>query len=798
MAERVGKYWLEGLIGSGASGAVYFARDVELGRPVAIKALAPALLESGLAQFRHEAQVMARVEHPNCVRVFALEEEDGRAYLVCELVEGASLRGVMAKSRRLTPEQALGVLAGSLAGLAHAHSLGLAHRDVKPENVLVDLEGTSKLADFGQAMAVGAGAPPGLAGTPAYMAPEALAAPVAVSGDLYACGVMLYELLTGGLPFETVEPLALLRRKATEPPPDPRRARRDLPEPVAALVRDSMAIDPAARPQSAEVFAARLEAAAAAGYGADWHSRASIRALAAAAAGVAALAGGLIAGGASAAAAGTDVAAGSVGAAGGAGAGGSAGSVGAAGGAGAGGSAVGAGAGGSAGGAGAAGAGGSTGSASTTAKAKPASGRSGPLGVPLSLLAAGVAGLLLIGGAGGYYLLNRDGGSAAAINGALAGSFGPPPPVTLGELPASSRAGTPSFTSLSGGRVVEVTTLAGPRDVGLGFAFCNSFTCGNSDNVDCVGNLYIPAFASSIHYSMTIGKVTGWTLERVLVTAGQAPGSTSAYAYTDAAGGSTAPGLLAAPARISANGAELDFPIPPAQALKAHYRPQFQRVCGFTQPELIAFQARYGTVYHNPYPYITVILSWTRAGGDVAGLTQAVGIDGQASDVPVKVAGAGPASRGFTAYRQDDARWATTRAGTSTYASSGTVPAAVASLLNGFGKGGDPVRVGAALERAGAWKPGGAATWAALGAYLADQGLTPAGADLPAAAAAATQGVPSLVGYTSSGGRESALVITGYDSGRDRFQVLDPARGRVEMRWDDLAAGNPWILEVGG
>jgi eukaryotic-like serine/threonine-protein kinase len=144
--ERVGRYLFRSRIGSGSGGTVYLALEPDLERWVAVKQLAPELASDAgsLQRFREEAQTMARLNHPNCVRVFDFFEQDGNSYLVSEFVDGASLREVLQEAKELTPQQALGGLKGALMGLGHAHSLGLVHRDIKPENLLCDRQGTSK------------------------------------------------------------------------------------------------------------------------------------------------------------------------------------------------------------------------------------------------------------------------------------------------------------------------------------------------------------------------------------------------------------------------------------------------------------------------------------------------------------------------------------------------------------------------------------------------------------------------------------------------------------------------------
>ena len=307
MEERIGRYLLQGKIGSGSTGTVYLAVEPDLERRVAVKQLAPQLAGDPefLRRFRDEARTMAHLNHPNCVKVFDFFEEGGSSYLVCEYVDGASLREVLDQAKKLSPRQALGVLKGALLGLAHAHSLGLVHRDIKPENLLCDRQGTSKLADFGLTTSSTEQEAPSQ-GSPLYMSPEqAKGGPVDQRSDIYSCGAVLFELLTGQPPFVADSRLAVMHMHATEPVPDPRQFNRGLPAAVAQLVIGAMAKDPGDRPQSAEEFLALLEQAAKTTYGAGWETGASIAGLTAAAISAGAAAG---AAGTSAAVVGTQVA----------------------------------------------------------------------------------------------------------------------------------------------------------------------------------------------------------------------------------------------------------------------------------------------------------------------------------------------------------------------------------------------------------------------------------------------------------------------------------------------------------
>jgi hypothetical protein len=295
VAEGWAKYDSQGEIGRGASGRVFRAYDKGNRRQVAIKELAPALTgEPGYVErVAAEARLLATVNSPNCVRVYEYFQQDGRHFIVEELVDGVSLHTAIQHSGRLAPEQSLGVLKGILSGLGFAHSQGVLHRDLKPGNVLIDRAGIPRLTDFDQAPVVGGpGAVGGVAhGTPAYMSPEvARGLPFDHRSDLYSAGVTLYELLTGRLPYLAATAAETMRMHLEAPVPDPRDVVPDLPEDVAFLVGRAMTKDPATRPQSALEMYNELASAAAAGYGPGWEAKSAMGPMvAAAAAGAAAL-----------------------------------------------------------------------------------------------------------------------------------------------------------------------------------------------------------------------------------------------------------------------------------------------------------------------------------------------------------------------------------------------------------------------------------------------------------------------------------------------------------------------------
>jgi eukaryotic-like serine/threonine-protein kinase len=256
-------------LGSGGFGDVVLARHDASGTLVAIKYLRPELLSDPefAGSFRAEAAVLASLDDPNVVRLYEYAESPGGAAIVMELVEGVSLREMLARQGRTTAEAALVVLQGSLLGLAAAHRRGVVHRDYKPENVLVAGDGASKLTDFG--IAVRAGDSPVPAGTLAYAPPEQFAgAPATPAGDVYAATATFYECLAGHPPFSGTTAEALLYQHLSGPVPlEP------VPGPLRPLVEAGMAKDPGRRPADAGALVAGLRAMAAGAYGPDWEQR---------------------------------------------------------------------------------------------------------------------------------------------------------------------------------------------------------------------------------------------------------------------------------------------------------------------------------------------------------------------------------------------------------------------------------------------------------------------------------------------------------------------------------------------
>ncbi|GAA1279396.1 hypothetical protein GCM10009677_37320 [Sphaerisporangium rubeum] len=262
-------YREERVLGTGGSGRVVLATYEETGAHVAIKYLSDELRSDPrfLAAFRDEARTMVEIDNPNIVRFYEYVESPFGAAIVMELVDGVALRRVLLEHGSTSPEAALVVLKGSLLGLSAAHAAGIVHRDYKPENVLVQADGVSKLADFG--IATPAGVPGSPAGTPTYMAPEQWnGGPASPATDVYAATCVFYECLTGRKPYRADTPVALAHQHLNAGIPVDA-----VPASVRTLVARGLAKHPADRPATAQAFVGELETAARAAYGQDWEQR---------------------------------------------------------------------------------------------------------------------------------------------------------------------------------------------------------------------------------------------------------------------------------------------------------------------------------------------------------------------------------------------------------------------------------------------------------------------------------------------------------------------------------------------
>jgi serine/threonine-protein kinase len=246
------RYELLGLLGSGGMGNVYRARDVELDELVALKVLLPQLVSApgALDRFRREVKLARKVTHPNVARVFDIGEHGGDRILTMELVEGESLGARLHRDGRLPIRTAVEIARAICAGVGAAHAAGVVHRDLKPDNVLLEKTGRVVVTDFGIARAAAEGQrTAGIVGTPAYMAPEQIDERVTVDhrADQYALGAVLYEMLVGEPAWKGESLWALAAARLVEPPPDPRAKRPEIDLPLAAVVTRAMARAPEQR-----------------------------------------------------------------------------------------------------------------------------------------------------------------------------------------------------------------------------------------------------------------------------------------------------------------------------------------------------------------------------------------------------------------------------------------------------------------------------------------------------------------------------------------------------------------------
>ena len=253
VGRQLGIYDINAFLGKGGMARVYRAKHLMLERPCAIKVLNPQLVERNpeyIDMFLSEARAAASLVHPNVVTIHTIGHDDGLHYIEMEYVLGRSLQRFIESAGQPDPTQATNFMVQISSALAEAHRMGMIHRDLKPANVLVTSSAMAKLADFGLAKrVVGSGrssrSSPLLSGTPHYMAPELFdGQPADKRSDVYAMGVTYFYLLTGRLPFVDQSFTDLAIRHATDPVPDIREIRRDVPDEAVSVVLTCMAKDP--------------------------------------------------------------------------------------------------------------------------------------------------------------------------------------------------------------------------------------------------------------------------------------------------------------------------------------------------------------------------------------------------------------------------------------------------------------------------------------------------------------------------------------------------------------------------
>jgi hypothetical protein len=290
VAEALGTaYTLEGEIGRGGMGVVYRARDEQLKRRVAIKVLPPELAfqQDIRERFKREAQTAGQLLHPHIVPIYSVGEAKGIVFFVMGYVDGESVAGRVKRKGPLPPEEARRIMKESADALSAAHAVSVVHRDIKPDNILLEgTRGRVMVTDFGIAKALSQGSGATLTGagvaigTPAFMSPEQAAGEKEIDGrsDLYSLGIVTYQMLAGELPFNAPTVAGILMKQITEPAPDIRRTRPDVPEDLALAVARCLEKDPENRWPTADALRRALESRTVTGYrptGTSWRAGAA-------------------------------------------------------------------------------------------------------------------------------------------------------------------------------------------------------------------------------------------------------------------------------------------------------------------------------------------------------------------------------------------------------------------------------------------------------------------------------------------------------------------------------------------
>jgi serine/threonine-protein kinase len=259
-----GRYRVTGRLGSGGMADVYAAEDLQLGRRVALKLLYRRFAEDAefVERFRREASSAAGLQHPNVVSIYDRGETDGTSYIAMELIDGRTLKQVVAQDGPLDPARAVALIEQVLRAARFAHRRGIIHRDLKPHNVMVDAEDRAKVTDFGIARAGASDMTQtgSIMGTAQYLSPEqAQGLPVNATADLYSIGIMLYELLTGTIPFDGESAVTIALKQVSEPPVPPSALRPGIPPALEAVVLRALEKEPARRFADADEFLTALE-----------------------------------------------------------------------------------------------------------------------------------------------------------------------------------------------------------------------------------------------------------------------------------------------------------------------------------------------------------------------------------------------------------------------------------------------------------------------------------------------------------------------------------------------------------
>jgi serine/threonine-protein kinase len=278
LADALGDaYTIEGEVGRGGMGVVYRATDNRLQRRVAIKVLPPELAfqQDIRERFTREAQTAARLSHPHIVPIHTVGDGQGLVYFVMGYVDGESVGARLKRRGKLPPDEARRIMKETADALSAAHAVSVIHRDIKPDNILLEgTRGRVMVTDFGIAKALSSSSGATLTGagvaigTPSFMSPEQAAGEREIDGrsDLYSLGIVSYQMLTGELPFQAPTVAGILMKQITEPAPDLRIQRRDVPEDLALAVSRCLEKEPENRGPTGDALRRALESRTVTGY----------------------------------------------------------------------------------------------------------------------------------------------------------------------------------------------------------------------------------------------------------------------------------------------------------------------------------------------------------------------------------------------------------------------------------------------------------------------------------------------------------------------------------------------------
>ena len=260
---KVGSMILTGVLGEGTGSIVYRAEDRVLGRSVALKVVKPHDGQTpGQQSGIDEARSLLLIDHPNVVKVYAIDTRRGQPCIIMELLPGGSLKDVLERGERLSERQTLQVAIDVARGLAETNRRGLLHLDVKPGNIMFDAQGRAKVLDFGFAAVTIEDRPGEIIGTPYYVAPELIRRdPADFRADVYSLGATLYHVLTGRPPFEDTSIRKLIVARLKQPPPDARALRPDVSARTAQLLVRMMGIEPSERHRNYMELISEMETA---------------------------------------------------------------------------------------------------------------------------------------------------------------------------------------------------------------------------------------------------------------------------------------------------------------------------------------------------------------------------------------------------------------------------------------------------------------------------------------------------------------------------------------------------------